>query len=233
MLLEHRVLMMVVFAATIALTVDLYIKTPKGFFPQDDTGLIFTSTRASPDISYKAMVDMQLKALDIILADPAVAGVGSSVGGSAWSASVNQGRMFVSLKPLARTRQHSDQPGDRPPAPAVRAHSRHRGVDVPGAGRARRRALGPLAVSVHAVELRSRRAAEMGAARGRAGEDRAGRGRCLDRPRAGRLPAQRRDRPRRPPRGSACACRTSTPRWRMPMRSGRSRPSTPRATSIG
>src|SRR4029079_15287022 len=56
---------------------------------------------ASPDISYKAMVDMQLKALDIVLADPAVAGVGSSVGGSAWSASVNQGRMFVSLKPLA------------------------------------------------------------------------------------------------------------------------------------
>jgi multidrug efflux pump len=47
------------------------------------------------------MVDMQLRALDIVLADPAVAGVGSSVGGSAWSASVNQGRMFVSLKPLA------------------------------------------------------------------------------------------------------------------------------------
>jgi hydrophobe/amphiphile efflux-1 (HAE1) family protein len=100
-LLEHRVLMMVVFLATIGLTVDLYIKTPKGFFPQDDTGLIFTSTRAAPDISYQAMVDMQLKALDIILADPAVSGVGSSVGGSAWSASVNQGRMFVSLKPLA------------------------------------------------------------------------------------------------------------------------------------
>jgi len=100
-LLEHRVLMMVVMAATIALTVDLYIKTPKGFFPQDDTGLVFTSTRAAPDISYRAMVDLQLKALDIILADPAVSGVGSSVGGSGWSASVNQGRMFVSLKPLA------------------------------------------------------------------------------------------------------------------------------------
>ena len=100
-LLEHRVLMLVVMAATIALTVDLYIKTPKGFFPQDDTGLIFTSTRASPDISYQAMVDMQTRALDIVLADPAVGGVGSSVGGTGWSASVNQGRMFVSLKPLA------------------------------------------------------------------------------------------------------------------------------------
>ena len=194
-LLEHRVLMLVVMAATIALTVDLYIKTPKGFFPQDDTGLIFTSTRAAPDISYKAMVDMQLKALDIILADPAVAGVGSSVGGSAWSASVNQGRMFVSLKPLAERDNIPTAARDRPAAPEIRAHSRHRGVDVPGAGRARRRPLGPLAVPVHAVELRSRRAAEMGAARGRAGEDRAGRGRRVDRPRAGRLPAQRLDRP--------------------------------------
>ena len=99
---EHRVLMLVVMAATIALTVELYIKTPKGFFPQDDTGLIFTSTRASPDISFQAMVDMQLQALDV---DPAPIrrspSVGSSVGGSAWNASVNQGRMFVSLKPLA------------------------------------------------------------------------------------------------------------------------------------
>ena len=99
-LLEHRVLMLVVMAATIALTADLYIKTPKGFFPQDDTGLLFTSTRASPDISYQAMVDLQKRALDIVLADPAVGGVGSSVGGTGWNASVNQGRMFVSLKPV-------------------------------------------------------------------------------------------------------------------------------------
>src|ERR1051325_9739909 len=100
-LLEHRVLMLIVMAATIGLTVDLYIKTPKGFFPQDDTGLIFTSTRASPDISYQAMVEMQTRVRDIILDDPAVYAAGSSVGGSAWSASVNQGRLFVALKPLA------------------------------------------------------------------------------------------------------------------------------------
>src|SRR3954462_13531427 len=100
-LLEHRVLTLIVMAATIALTADLYIKTPKGFFPQDDTGLIFTSTRASPDISYQAMVEMQTRVRDIILDDPAVYAAGSSVGGSAWSASVNQGRLFVALKPLA------------------------------------------------------------------------------------------------------------------------------------
>src|SRR4051812_45073245 len=100
-LLEHRVLMMVVFAATIALTVDLYIKSPKGFFPQDDTGLISPRTRAGPDISLRPMGYLRPRAFNLVLPDPAVAGVGSSVGGSAWSASVNQGRMFVPLKPLA------------------------------------------------------------------------------------------------------------------------------------
>jgi multidrug efflux pump len=98
--LRHRLLMLVVMAATVALTVDLYIKTPKGYFPQDDTGLIWGSTQASPDVSYQTMADLQKRILDIVAADPAVAGVGSSVGGSNWSGSVNQGRMFISLKPL-------------------------------------------------------------------------------------------------------------------------------------
>jgi multidrug efflux pump len=98
--LRHRYLTLIVLAATVALTVDLYVKTPKGYFPQDDTGLIFGATRASPDISYRTMADLQQKVLKIVAADPAVAGVGSTVGGSNWSGSVNQGRMFISLKPL-------------------------------------------------------------------------------------------------------------------------------------
>ena len=99
--LHHRLLMGIVMLATIAVTVNLYIKTPKGYFPQDDTGLVFGSTQAAADISYDAMVKLQGQALDIVLADPAVAGVGSSVGASGFNASVNQGRMFISLKPLA------------------------------------------------------------------------------------------------------------------------------------
>src|SRR4051794_17498223 len=50
--LGHRALTLVVFAATIALTVALYIKTPKGYFPQEDTGLLFGGTQASTDISF-------------------------------------------------------------------------------------------------------------------------------------------------------------------------------------
>ena len=98
--LQHRALTLIVFVATIALTVGLYIKTPKGYFPQDDTGLIIAGTRASTDISFDAMKALQLKAMDVVLSDPAVKGLGSSVGASWHSASVNHGSMFISLKPL-------------------------------------------------------------------------------------------------------------------------------------
>jgi multidrug efflux pump len=98
--LQYRGAMLLVMAATIAITVDLYYKTPKGFFPQDDTGLIFGGTRAPPDVSFKAMVELQRQVARIVAEDPAVAGVGSSVGGSGFSGSVNRGTLFISLKPL-------------------------------------------------------------------------------------------------------------------------------------
>ncbi len=97
--LRFRWLTLLVFVATIAATVFLYIKTPKGYFPQDDTGLIFGGTRAAPDISFEAMKELQQRATRIVLSDPAVAYVGSSVGASGWNASVNNGRLFISLKP--------------------------------------------------------------------------------------------------------------------------------------
>jgi len=107
--LQHRGLAMIVFVATIALTVGLYIKTPKGYFPQDDTGLIFGGTRASTDISFDAMKALQLKAMDVVLSDPAVSGLGSNIGGGLFGASVNRGRMFISLKPLDQRNNVSTQ----------------------------------------------------------------------------------------------------------------------------
>ena len=97
--LRHRWLTLLVFVLTIALTAVLYVKTPKGFFPQDDTGLIFGGTRAAPDISFEAMKELQQRATQIVLSDPAVAYVGSSVGASTYNASVNNGRLFIALKP--------------------------------------------------------------------------------------------------------------------------------------
>ncbi|MCK9907938.1 efflux RND transporter permease subunit [Microbacteriaceae bacterium K1510] len=100
--IQQRVLTLIVFIATIVLTVGLFIKVPKGYFPQDDTGLIFGGTQASTDVSYEAMLKLQEQAMDIVLADPAVSGLGSSVGsgGGPGGSSINRGRLFISLKPL-------------------------------------------------------------------------------------------------------------------------------------
>jgi multidrug efflux pump len=98
--LRRRGWTLLVALATVAATVVLFIKTPKGFFPQDDTGFIFGMTEAASDISFPAMAKLQLRAADIVRADPAVASVGSSVGSSGFNASVNQGRLFISVKPL-------------------------------------------------------------------------------------------------------------------------------------
>jgi multidrug efflux pump len=87
---------LVVFGATIALTVTLYIKTPKGYFPIDDSGFVVGSTRASADISFQYMRGLQQQIADIVMADPAVAGLGSILGGSS-----NRGTMYISLKPMA------------------------------------------------------------------------------------------------------------------------------------
>lgn len=99
--LRQKFLAVLILLATIAASVNLFIKTPKGFFPQDDTGLLFGFTEASTDISFPAMLDLQERVAAIVQADPAVVGIGSSVGASGWSGSVNQGQMYVSLKPQA------------------------------------------------------------------------------------------------------------------------------------
>ncbi|MCA1453961.1 efflux RND transporter permease subunit [Bradyrhizobium sp. BRP22] len=91
-------LTLLVFFATIALTVTLYIKTPKGYFPTDDSGFIIGATRASPDISFQAMLKLQQQVADIVLADPAVASIGSSIGGGGFGGGANRGTMFISLK---------------------------------------------------------------------------------------------------------------------------------------
>jgi multidrug efflux pump len=99
--LRYRALVLLVFLATIALTVRLYVTTPKGYFPEDDTGLMWGGTRASTDISFSAMAELQQRAMAIVSADPAVAHVGSSIGGGGFNASVNRGTLFISLKPLS------------------------------------------------------------------------------------------------------------------------------------
>src|SRR5712691_4921006 len=99
--LDYRGLTLFVMAATILVTGMLYVRTPKSYFPQDDSGLIWGGTQASTEVSFQAMYDLQQKAEAIVRADPAVANVGSSIGVTGYSASVNRGSLFTALKPLA------------------------------------------------------------------------------------------------------------------------------------
>src|SRR5712692_8716094 len=122
--LQHRALMLLVMAATLAITAMLYVRTPKGWFPQDDTGLIWGGTQASTEISFQAMYELQQKAEAIVRADPAVANVGSSIGTSPYSASVNRGSLFTSLKPLSERGGLSAQ--------AVANRLRLKTADIPG-----------------------------------------------------------------------------------------------------
>ena len=96
--LRHSFLMLIVTAVTICLTIWLYTIVPKGFFPQQDTGLIMGITEAAQDISFDAMVLKQNRVTEIVKNDPAVASVTSAVG-SGGGGSLNTGRMFITLKP--------------------------------------------------------------------------------------------------------------------------------------
>jgi len=107
--MRHRKLTLMVMLSTIALTIFLYIEVPKGFFPQQDTGLITANTEANSDISFQAMSDKQQEAAKIILSDPAVQGLGSFVGSGGFNATANGGRMFIALKPLSERRVSADQ----------------------------------------------------------------------------------------------------------------------------
>jgi multidrug efflux pump len=98
--LGFPILTLLVFFATIALTITLYIKTPKGFFPTDDSGFVIGATRASADVSFQSMLGLQQRLADIVLADPGVESIGSILGGTGGpgGGGANRGTMFISLK---------------------------------------------------------------------------------------------------------------------------------------
>src|SRR6202035_4817334 len=93
-----KIALMVMFG-TIALTVYLYVIIPKGFFPQQDTGLILGQSEAAQDISFAAMQERQQALQDAIMRDPAVDTVGSAVGAGGGLYTLNDGRVFIQLKP--------------------------------------------------------------------------------------------------------------------------------------
>jgi hydrophobe/amphiphile efflux-1 (HAE1) family protein len=94
--LDHQRTTLAVFLFTLALTVVLYIVIPKGFFPQQDTGIISGISDAPQDISFDEMVRRQHLLLNVVERDPAVASYGTGLGGSR---PLNNGFVVIGLKP--------------------------------------------------------------------------------------------------------------------------------------
>src|SRR5499427_1641760 len=107
--LRHRFVTLMVMLGTIVLTGYLYYVIPKGFFPQQDTGLIIGFSEAAQDISYQAMAQRQVAAVSVILQDPAVETVGHNIGPGGPTAAANQGRLFIALKPRDQRDVSADQ----------------------------------------------------------------------------------------------------------------------------
>ncbi|MFP3506158.1 efflux RND transporter permease subunit [Burkholderia sp. SIMBA_062] len=108
--LAHRFLTLCLFFASVAASVLLYAGIPKGFFPQQDTGVITGVSEASQTISVEDMARHSAALAAIIRADPAVEHCQMAVGGSAYAGTtVNNGRWYITLKPRSQRDASADE----------------------------------------------------------------------------------------------------------------------------
>jgi hydrophobic/amphiphilic exporter-1 (mainly G- bacteria), HAE1 family len=98
---------LLIFFATLALSVYLFVIIPKGFFPQQDNGLITATSEASQDISFEAMKAKQEELSRIVMEDPDVATVAMAIGGSGRAG--NNGNLFITLKPRSERQASAQQ----------------------------------------------------------------------------------------------------------------------------
>ena len=98
--LRFRFITLMSWVATVAVTVYLGIIMPKGFFPEQDNGVLIGISEGAQDISFKEMVRRQEMLGAVLLRDPAVAAYSSTVGPGVFGQTENNGRFFISLKPF-------------------------------------------------------------------------------------------------------------------------------------
>ena len=103
--LRHSLITAAIFLGTIGLTAYLFIRMPKGFFPQQDTGRLMGQILADQDTSFQSMDRILLQTVDTIASDPAVDTVVGFTGGGM----TNNARMFISLKPLEQRKANADR----------------------------------------------------------------------------------------------------------------------------
>ncbi len=119
--LRHQFLILLVTLGTVCLNVYLFVQTPKGFFPQQDTGRFTGLIQGDQDLSFAAMSQKMRQFTDIVLQDPAIDTITSFTGGGSGGSTA---RMFGQLKPLSERKLSVDQ---------VIARIRSKSVKIPGA----------------------------------------------------------------------------------------------------
>ena len=97
LVMRWRFTTLMVFFATLALSVILFIAIPKGFFPQQDNGLLTGASQAAQDVSFAEMMRKQEELGKIVMDDPDVYSVAMAIGGG--GSSLNTGRLYITLKP--------------------------------------------------------------------------------------------------------------------------------------
>ena len=120
--LGHRRFTMAVLVATFLTTAYLFVIIPKGFIPNEDNGTVFAFTEAAQDVSFDSMMAHQRAVAEVVRQQPYVEQFMSFIGASGSSTVLNNGRIFMRLKPR-------DQ---RPSAEAVIADLRPKLAAVPG-----------------------------------------------------------------------------------------------------
>src|SRR5207342_1182665 len=98
----HQTLVLLVGVGTLVGTILLYIVVPKGFLPQQDTGVLDAVTEAAQSASIPRLVELQTQVAQIVERDPAVTGVVSFVGAGTINATPNTGRLTIALKPISQ-----------------------------------------------------------------------------------------------------------------------------------
>ena len=108
--LDNPTLTLVVLFLVIALNVVLIVKIPKGFFPQEDTGVITGAVRGAEDSSFPAMDNSVREIVDVVKNDPGIANISAFTGGNG---ATNTGFLYIALKPLAERNVSASQIIDR------------------------------------------------------------------------------------------------------------------------
>ena len=107
--LRFQFVTLLVFFATMAVTAYLYVIIPKGFFPNQDNGVLFGVTKAGQDVSFREMARRQEAIAAVVAADPAVAALSSSIGAGLGGQTGNNGRIWVPLKPFNERTETAQQ----------------------------------------------------------------------------------------------------------------------------